>query len=30
MFSQKISILDVWLTYKYASVAGLNSYKDIF
>ena len=26
----KISILDVWLSYKYASVASLNSYKDIF
>ena len=31
IFSQKIRILlDVWLSYKYASVAGLNSYKDIF
>ena len=26
----KISILDVWLSYKYASVASLNSCKDIF
>ena len=23
-------LLDVWLSYKYASVAGPNSYKDIF
>ena len=30
LFSPKISILDVWLSYKYAFVAGLNSYKDIF
>ena len=30
LFSPKISILDVWLSYKYDFVAGLNSYKDIF
>ena len=27
---KKVSILDVWLSSKYASAAGLSAYKDIF